>query len=131
MGKQADLSGCLTAYDCRDRLPESSSWMSDDDLKLLPLWQEARLESGAVYFDLNNPNRGPFVAADGDHRSTDRSYVRHRDVPEEVWAKVITWRQPVSESQGASIAARAENLAIPEERGAAGDVRPHERGAQH
>ena len=57
-----DLRDCATAYDCRDRLPELSAWMTDELLKQLPIWKRARFERGQEYFDLDNPERGPFVA---------------------------------------------------------------------
>ena len=61
--RNEDLRDCLTAYDCRDRLPELSAWMTDDALKQIPIWRGNRFERGRTYFDLDNPERGPFVAS--------------------------------------------------------------------
>jgi hypothetical protein len=65
-----DLRDCPTAYECRDRLPELSSWMSDDELKQVTIWRGTRFEPGQQYFDLDNPSRGPFVATGDEHPPT-------------------------------------------------------------
>jgi hypothetical protein len=125
MAKQArDLRKCATAYDCRDKLPELARWMSDDAMKLIPLWQGTRFERGKVYFDLDNPERGAFAATGDEGRPTDYTYTCMSDVPEEIWALLITWRQPVSERQGDVIASVQEHLHIPQEGSAAGDFKP-------
>lgn len=100
-----DLRDCLTAYDCRDRLPELAAWMSEDDLKQVTIWQGPRFQRGQMYFDLDNPERGAFVATGEEQPPKDWTYVAEQDIPREVWMKLITWRQPISESQGDSLAA--------------------------
>ncbi len=104
MTNQNDLRDCPTAYDCRERLPQLSAWMGDDALKLLPLWH-GPLERGQVYFDLNDPDRGAFTAADDERARPQTPYVRMRDVPEWVWAQLVTWRQPISPAQGEELQA--------------------------
>ena len=47
-----DLRQYLTAYEAREALPELSAWMTDDDMKLLPIWRGTRFDVGAQYFDL-------------------------------------------------------------------------------
>src|SRR5205823_1781337 len=49
-----DLRGYYTAYDARDLLPELAGMFSDDELKLISIWKEARLEAGQAYVDLDN-----------------------------------------------------------------------------
>jgi hypothetical protein len=100
-----DLRDCPTAYECRDRLPDLAAWMSDDDLKQLTIWRGPRFHAGRMYFDLDNPARGAFVATGDEQPPKDWTYVAEQDVPREVWTKLVTWQQPVSESQGDSLAA--------------------------
>ncbi len=119
-----------TAYELREQLPELASWMSDDKLKLLPIWRGTRFEPGVEYFDLNNPDRGSFTAEGDEGRPTDHSYVRRLDVPIEVWTELITWRQPVDASQGESLAVQAEALGDVSERSPAGAFNPGEPGAR-
>ena len=111
--KGLDLRDCLTAYECRDRLPELSAWMSEDNLKLLPIYKGGSFERGHMYFDLDNPDRGPFVADGTEGWITDHTYVRRDDVPEEIWAQLITWRQPISGDQGRAIEMTAQDLGTP------------------
>jgi hypothetical protein len=113
-----------TAYELRDQLPELVSWMSDDKLKRLMIWRGTRFEPGVEYFDLDNPDRGSFTAEGSEGRSTDHSYVRRIDVPLEIWTELVTWRQPVDESQGDSLAAQSEALPDAEQPGSAGPSNP-------
>lgn len=115
-----DLQGCPSAFDCRDRLPALSSWMSDDDLKLLPIWDGARFEAGKEYYDLDHPERGPFMAAGDEGRITDHTYVCRDLVPERVWAKLVTWRQMPSTDQARAIAMDLDEVGIEGEQSAAG-----------
>ncbi len=98
--------------------------MSDDDLKLLPIWHGWRFEDGEVYFDLDNPDRGPFVGSRHMGSPSDHTYVARSQVPEGIWAKLETWRQPISKHQSEAIAASADELNIDRERSAAGEARP-------
>ncbi|HLH25168.1 MAG TPA: hypothetical protein VK066_21820 [Chloroflexota bacterium] len=122
--QQDDLRDCASAYECRDRLPDLAAWMSDEVLKQVPIWQGARFERGQEYFDLDNPERGPFVATGDEHRPTDHTYVCRRETPERAWAQLVTWRQPVSADEGQALAWEVQNLGIGRERSAAGDARP-------
>jgi hypothetical protein len=97
--------------------------MSDDALKQLPIWQGTRFERGRVYFDLDNPDRGAFVATGDEGKPSDYSYACMSDVPEEIWALLVTWRRPITEGEGDVIASVQEHLRIPAERSAAGDFR--------
>ena len=119
-----DLRDCPTAYECRDRLPELAGWMSDDDLKQVRIWKGRRFDKGHSYFDLDNPERGPFVATGEEAFPTDHTYACRDEVPEQVWAKLITWRQNVSRDQAAALDLHVRELGIGRERSAAGDARP-------
>jgi cold shock CspA family protein len=122
--RQKDLRDCLTAYDCRDRLPELSAWMDDDLLKELTIWHGTRFERDEEYFDLDNPERGPFVATGAEGPPTAYTYVSRSQAGEEAWAQLITWRRPVSESQGEAIQRLADEFGTGPAQSAAGDARP-------
>ena len=122
--RQRDLRDCLTAYDCRDQLPELSSWMDDDMLKQLTLWRGGRFQADEEYFDLDNPERGPFVATGDEGPITDHTYVARREVAEPAWRQLVTWEQPVSPDQAEAIEALAEQFDPGPPQSAAGDARP-------
>ena len=112
-----DLRDCLTAYECRDRLPELSAWLGEDALKLIPIWKGTRFERGQIYFDLDHPERGPFVATGDEGTPSDYTYVSRAEVPEQVWAQLATWRQPVSDDQARAIDQVAQDFAIEPDQG--------------
>lgn len=122
--RQEDFRDCLTAYECRDRLPELSAWMDDDLLKGLTIWQGARFERGEEYFDLTNPERGAFVATGDEGPPTNHTYIYRSQATEPAWAQLVTWRQPISEDQGEAIERLARDLGPGREQSAAGDARP-------
>ncbi len=122
--RQRDLRQYLTAYEAREALPELSAWMTDDDLKLLPIWKGSRFEAGEQYFNLDNPSRGPFVAGGGEAPPKDATYVARNEVPENVWLKLVTWGQPIDESQAQAIQGLSDQLGVGPEQSAAGDARP-------
>jgi len=123
MASKQGMRDCRTAYECRDRLPALSAWMSDDLLKLIPLWQ-GEFEAGATYFDLDNPRRGPFVATGDEARPKDATYVARRETTERAWAALETWGQGATLSQGQAIQDTIDTLGIQHEQSAAGDARP-------
>ena len=124
MQHNKDLRHCSTAYDCREAFPELSAWMSNDALKQLPLWHGTRFEPNHVYFDLDHAERGAFVATGDEHRPLDRSYVREADIPEQICAQLVTWKQLVSAEQGAAIDETVGTLGAGREQSAAGDAHP-------
>ncbi|HET8628171.1 MAG TPA: hypothetical protein VFL91_12160 [Thermomicrobiales bacterium] len=121
---QDDLRGRPTAYDCRHRLPALAAWMDDDQLKELTIWQESRLRPGEEYFDLDHPERGPFVATHGDGPPSDHTYVARSQATTRAWDQLVTWRRPISESQGESIELLDRNLGPGRERTATGEAHP-------
>jgi hypothetical protein len=128
MAEHIDLRRFPTAYEAREHLPSLSEWMSDDDLKLLPIWKGTRLEAGQTFFDLDNPERGPFVATDDTGPTTDHTYVCRRDVPEDVWIKLITWRQPISPDQAEALSASLEHSDILADEGGPAGGGPYAAG---
>ncbi len=96
-------AGSLTAYDAHAQLTELSAWMDDDMLKLLPLWRGASFSAGTEYFDLDNPDRGTFVATGAEERPGDHTCVSHTDASEDAWTQLVTWRQPLSDDQAEAI----------------------------
>jgi hypothetical protein len=123
MSKQ-DFANCETAYDCRQQLPTLAAWMSDDALKALRLWKGRRLEADHMYFDLLDPDRGAFVATSDDGPPTSGVYVCRDDVPEQFWAQLITWRQPVGARQGEAIDRTGREFGMGREQSAAGEAHP-------
>jgi hypothetical protein len=103
--RNRDLRGCYTAYDCRDRLPDLARWLPDDDLKVIPIWQGARLEPGQAYVDLDNLARGPFVATGDEGQVTDHTYAARRDMPLRVWERLASAgpAQPTTRTTGRDV----------------------------
>ena len=110
--RTADRDAPLTAYDCRDRFPELLAWMGDDALKQLTLWKGSRLAPNEQYFDLTNPERGPFIATGDEGPVGDRAYVARREMTLRAWTQLVTWHQPVSADQGGALAAQWRELGI-------------------
>ena len=119
-----DFADCETAYDCRAQLPHLAAWMSDDALKAVRLWKGRRFEGDHVYFDLNDPDRGAFVASGDEGVPNNGVFVCRDDVPEQFWAELITWRQPVSARQAEAIDMISRDFGIGREQSAAGEARP-------
>lgn len=110
--RQRDLRRFPTVYEARDELPDLAAWLSDDEMKLLPIYKGNHFDRGQIYFDLDNPERGPFVATGDEGQTTDHTYVSRGEVPEQVWARLITWRQPMTADQAESIEAIAQSFSI-------------------
>ncbi len=113
-------AGSLTAYDARAQLTELSAWMDDDMLKLLPLWRGTSFAAGTEYFDLDNPDRGPFVATGAEERPGDHTYVSRTDASEDAWTQLVTWRQPLSDDQAEAIQEQLRRSGPEDEQSAAG-----------
>lgn len=134
---QRDLREYLTAYDARDHLPELAGWMDDDLLKQLTLWKGSRFASEDTYFDLDNPQRGAFVATGDERPIVDHTYVAHSQAGERAWIVLTTWQQPLNESQGEALAHQLGDVAPGPTQSAAGDARPRpeptaeENGRRH
>lgn len=122
--RKDDLRDCPTAFECRDRLPGLSGWLSDDDLKLTRIWAGARFERGQEYFDLDNPARGPFIATGDEGRPTDQTYVNRLELPEHVWAKLVTWQRPLTRDEFEALDAQERSFRIGQQRSAAGEADP-------
>jgi len=78
-----------TAYDVKEahRLLEG---ITDDGLKQIPvLWPGARLEQGAVYIDLRDPQRREFKAMGDMQADADNWYVPKAAVDYQLWNRLI------------------------------------------
>jgi hypothetical protein len=93
--RDRDLRDALTAWAARERLPELAGRLSEEDLKLIPIWRRARFERGQIYLDLDNLARGPFVADGEEGAVRDHTYTRRLDVPDAVWARLTGTGNPV------------------------------------
>jgi hypothetical protein len=63
--------------------------ISDDDLKQIPVLPEgSRLQQGATYFDLEDPDRGEFTAMGYMKAGRHNWYVAKDDVPYELWNRL-------------------------------------------
>jgi hypothetical protein len=112
-GRNEDLRDCATAFECRERLPELSRAMGDDELlKEIRIWKGARFEPNRTYFDLDNPQRGPLVASGDEGLITDHTYACRDEVSERAWARLATWQQPVSANQARAIAIQEAQTGI-------------------
>ena len=112
-GRNEDLRDCATAFDCRERLPELSRAMGDDDLlKEIRIWKGARFEPNRMYFDLDNPQRGPFVAAGDEGPIADHTYACRDEVSERAWVRLATWQQLVSTDQARAMAIQEAQTGI-------------------
>jgi hypothetical protein len=95
-GRTRDLRGFPTAYEAREFLPELAASFGDDHLRQIRIWKSPRFEANRMYFDLDNPERGPFVATGDEGFITDHTYVCRDEVMEDVWAQLVAWRQPAN-----------------------------------
>jgi hypothetical protein len=107
---QDDLRAFETAYDARERLPALARWMDDDLLKQIRIWKGSRFEANREYFDLDHPERGPFVASGREHPITDHTYACQDEASEEAWAQLITWKQALSVDQAEAIEIQTEQF---------------------
>jgi hypothetical protein len=83
-----------SAYDVKDT---HRTWrgLSDADLKQLPVLPEGtRLEQGAVYFDLNDPDRGEIRALGNMEAGPAHRYVAKSAVPYPLWNALIGVENP-------------------------------------
>jgi hypothetical protein len=93
--RDKDLRMAPTAWEARASLPELADRLSEEDLKLIPIWRGARFERGQIYLDLDNLARGPFVADGEEGVVRDHTYTRRLDIPEAVWARLTGSGDPV------------------------------------
>ena len=123
MARTSDLRDFATAYEAREQLPELASWMDDDTLKGLTIWKGGRFAAGEVYFDLDNPERGPFAATGDEGQPSDHTYVARGEATVAAWQRLSTWRQPLSDDQAEALRAQEAQFSIDAPQSAAGDAR--------
>ena len=86
--------GLQTAYDLRD-VHRSLQQFEDDDLKRIPVVPTgARLQQGATYIDLNDPDREEFTAMGDMQADSGSCYVPKSEVPYPVWNRLIGVENP-------------------------------------
>jgi hypothetical protein len=80
--------GLPTAYDIRE-IHRSLAGFADDELKKIPVLPEgARLQQGATYLDLNDPEREEFTATGGMEAAGDHRIVPKAEVPHSLWNRL-------------------------------------------
>lgn len=62
---------------------------ADELARLSVLESGARLDQGGTYFDLNDPERGPFKAIGGQEAGPTERYVAKRDTDHELWNRLV------------------------------------------
>jgi len=83
-----------SAYDVKD-VHRLWNGLSDADLKQLPVLAEGtRLEQGAVYFDLNDPNRGEIKALGNMEAGPENWYVPKAEMDYQLWNRLIGVTEP-------------------------------------
>ncbi len=78
-----------TAEDIKD-LHRRYSGLADDDLRQIPVLPAGtRLDQGSVYFDLNDVDRGEFVATGDMVAGPENYYVPKSEVDYQLWNRLI------------------------------------------
>ncbi|GIV96406.1 MAG: hypothetical protein KatS3mg057_1063 [Herpetosiphonaceae bacterium] len=84
-----------TAYDLKDVHAQLRKDFDDAQLKMIPILPPGtRLEQGAVYIDLNNPQRREFTATGDMEAGPDNRYVPKTEVPYWIWNTLIGVQNP-------------------------------------
>jgi hypothetical protein len=69
--------------------------LTEEEINALPILKPGtKLEPGGVYIDLNHPHTAPFKALEGQVAGTGNRYVARRDVPHDVWNRVVESELP-------------------------------------
>ena len=83
-----------TAYEIKE-LHRQLKEMSDADLKQIPVMPAgSRLEQGATYLDLNDPQRQEFTASGDMTAEADHYYVPKTEVPYQLWNRLLGIENP-------------------------------------
>lgn len=90
----------LNAFDIKE-LHEKLEGFSSDDLKqIIVLRPGTRLEQGAKYVDLNDPERKEFTAMGNMEAGADNMYVPKTEVGYQIWNKLIGVQNPERTGEG-------------------------------
>jgi hypothetical protein len=85
--------GIRTAYDVKPL--HRGLDLGDDELKQIPVLPEGqRLQQGATYLDLRDPERGEFTATGDMSADAECAYVAKDQVPYPTWNKLRGIRDP-------------------------------------
>lgn len=86
--------GLPTAYDLKS-VHRSLQGFQDDDLKQFSVVPEGgRLQQGATYIDLNDPERTEFTATGDMEAGRDNCYVPKSEVPYPIWNRLLGIEDP-------------------------------------
>jgi hypothetical protein len=84
-----EADGTVAARNVKDIYRRLPDW-NDADLGRVPVLQEGvRLEQGATYLDLQNPERGEFKAMGGMRAGPENFFVPKRLTDYEVWDRLV------------------------------------------
>ena len=99
-GQNVGLAGPHAEQDARTayELKDAHRWLeglSDDELKQIPILPEgSRLEQGATYIDLRDPERREFTATGDMEAGPSRWYAPKDQVDYQLWNKLIGVKNP-------------------------------------
>lgn len=89
LGETQPSKNARTAYDMKQAHARFSDW-TDDNLKQIRILPPgSRLEQGATYIDLNDPDQGEFTATGDMQAGADNWYVAKKDTPYHLWNLLI------------------------------------------
>jgi hypothetical protein len=72
--------------------------LTEEEIGALPILKPgSKLEPGGVYIDLSHPHTAPFKAIEGQVAGTGNRYIARRDVPHDVWNRVVESELPFAE----------------------------------
>jgi hypothetical protein len=93
-GEHPEKDDPRTAYDIK-AAHRALSGIADDDLRRIPIMPRgSRLEQGATYLDLRDPEGGEFTATGDQTAEGGHWYVPKTDVPYQIWNQLIGGRNP-------------------------------------
>lgn len=83
-----------TAYDVKQLHNELQDYTDDELKQIVVLPEGSRLEQGATYIDLKNPDRHEFTAMGGMQAGSDNFYVPKTEVGYQLWNRLIGVENP-------------------------------------
>ncbi|MFL5760071.1 MAG: hypothetical protein ACJ789_10040 [Thermomicrobiales bacterium] len=94
MPSERSQTNAQTPADEMDALARRWPELNDDDWAHLPVVRpDERLTSGATYFDLNDPERGPFQASDSQEATAENRFVAKDKLDPAIWNVFVSPQQ--------------------------------------